>query len=54
MGRDQNTFAKRRREMEKKRKAELKLERRRQKKETPDGPAEAVETNAADDVVSEG
>jgi len=33
MARDQNTFAKRRREMEKKRKAEEKRARRRRKKE---------------------
>lgn len=38
MSKNQNTFAKRRREIEKKRKAEEKRERRRQKKEQGDGP----------------
>ena len=42
MAKDQNTFAKRRREMEKKRKADEKRERRRKKKEEPDTPVEAV------------
>jgi hypothetical protein len=37
MARDQNTFAKRHRELEKKRKAEAKLERRRQKRQAPEG-----------------
>ena len=42
MARDQNTFAKRHREMEKKRKAEEKRERRRKKKEQADAPPEGV------------
>jgi hypothetical protein len=42
MARDQNTFAKRQREMEKKRKAEEKRERRRKKKEQAGTPDEAV------------
>ena len=42
MARDQNTFAKRQREMEKKRKAEEKRERRRRKKEQADAPDEGV------------
>ena len=40
MARDQNTYAKRRREMEKKRKAEEKRERRRKKKEQANEVAE--------------
>ncbi len=46
MAKDQNTFAKRQREMEKKRKAEEKRERRRLRKEQPDEPAET----SADDI----
>jgi hypothetical protein len=42
MAKDQNTFAKRQREMEKKRKAEEKRERRRKKKEASDMPAESI------------
>ena len=55
MARDQNTFAKRQREMEKKRKAEEKRERRRKKKEQADEPAEVVPTEpaAADNVTTE-
>ena len=49
MARDQNTFAKRRREMEKKRKAEEKRERRRKKKEQPDDPTEVTVADALDD-----
>ena len=51
MARDQNTYAKRRREMEKKRKAEEKRERRRQKKEQANEPAETdgVEQPATED-----
>lgn len=41
MARDQNTYAKRVREMEKKRKAEEKRARRRRKKEQAAGDAEA-------------
>ena len=55
MARDQNTFAKRQREMEKKRKAEEKRERRRKKKEQADAPAEVVPTEpaAADNATAE-
>ena len=55
MARDQNTFAKRQREMEKKRKAEEKRERRRKKKEQADAPAEVVPTEpaAADNTTAE-
>jgi hypothetical protein len=42
MSKDQNTFAKRQREMEQKRKAEEKRARRKRKKEQPNRPAEAV------------
>jgi len=42
MARDQNTFAKRRREMEKKRKAEDKRARRRKKKEEANAPADTT------------
>ena len=41
MAKNQNTFEKHRREMQKKRKAEEKRGRRRKKKEEPDRPAEA-------------
>jgi len=41
MARDQNTYAKRLREMEKKRKAEEKRARRRRKKEQPNDDPEA-------------
>jgi hypothetical protein len=47
LAKQQNTFEKRRREVDKKRKAEMKLERRRQKKQAfvqppvvPDSPAD--------------
>lgn len=40
MAKDQNTYAKRQREMKKKRKAEEKRERRRKKKEELDAPVE--------------
>jgi hypothetical protein len=53
MAKDQNTFAKRRREMEKKRKAEAKRERRRRKKAQADGPIEAAGANVAEDTVPE-
>jgi len=53
MARDQNTFAKRRREMEKKRKAEEKRERRRKRKEQVDEPVEAVTEIAVEDVAPE-
>ena len=49
MARDQNTFAKRRREMEKKRKAEAKRERRRKKKEQIENPTETVGEDLADE-----
>ena len=45
MARDQNTYAKRRREMDKKRKAEEKRARRQKKKEQAN---QAVEPNAVD------
>jgi hypothetical protein len=45
MARDQNTFAKRQREMEKKRKAEEKRARRRRKKEQA---AQSAELNGVD------
>ncbi|HJN66298.1 MAG TPA: hypothetical protein QF761_08855 [Pirellulales bacterium] len=47
MARDQNTFAKRQREMEKKRKAEEKRERRRKKKEQADAPPEGVPSDSS-------
>jgi len=47
MAKDQNTFAKRRREMEKKRKAEAKRERRRKKKEQVDDPTVAKSVDVA-------
>ena len=50
MARDQNTYAKRLREMEKKRKAEEKRARRRRKKEQASDDAEA---NVADGPASE-
>ncbi len=53
MAKDQNTFAKRRREMEKKRKAEEKRERRRKKKEQVDDLSEGVATNPAEDATAE-
>ena len=40
MAKDQNTFLKRQREMEKKRKAEEKRARRRRKKQEASGPGE--------------
>ena len=40
MAKDQNTYAKRQRELKKKQKAEDKRERRRRKKEQTDAPAE--------------
>ncbi|MFH1921831.1 MAG: hypothetical protein ABIP48_18350 [Planctomycetota bacterium] len=42
MARDQNTYAKRWREMDKKRKAEEKRARRRKKKEEPGNDADAA------------
>jgi hypothetical protein len=48
MPKDQNTFAKRRREMEKKRKAEAKRERRRRKRAQDNAPADVPDTNGAD------
>ena len=53
MAKDQNTFAKRRREMDKKRKAEAKRERRRRKKEQGDEPTEAATADAAEDATAE-
>ena len=53
MARDQNTFAKRRREMEKKRKAEEKRERRRGKKEQSGDPTEGLAADEAEDVSAE-
>lgn len=50
MARDQNTFAKRQREMKKKRKAEEKRERRRKKKEQANSD---VEQGAAEDPIAE-
>ena len=47
MAKDQNTFAKRLREMEKKRKAEEKRERRRRKKEQAGDSTEAAAVNDA-------
>ncbi len=49
MAKDQNTFAKRQREMEKKRKAEAKRQRRREKKEQAGEPSDAT----ANDVIEE-
>jgi hypothetical protein len=49
MAKDQNTYAKRKREMDKRRKAEEKRERRRRKKEQDDpasGPGDANEGDA--------
>ncbi len=51
MAKDQNTFAKRQREMEKKRKAEEKRERRRKKKEQVDDPTEMAADAAIDGAV---
>lgn len=50
LAKQQNTYEKRRREFEKKRKAEAKLERRRTKKDTPVRPPEphAPPTEAGD------
>ena len=48
MARDQNTYAKRRREMDKKRKAEEKRARRRRKKEQANEAPEAAEVNGVD------
>lgn len=53
MARDQNTFAKRRREMEKKRKAEEKRERRKKRKEQANEPADTVPADAVEDPVAE-
>ena len=50
MARDQNTYAKRKREMDKKRKAEEKRARRRKKKELANQPAETAEAAETDDV----
>ena len=50
MARDQNTFAKRRREMEKKRKAEEKRARRQRRKEQG---AESAEVNGLDRATTE-
>ena len=50
MARDQNTYAKRRREMDKKRKAEEKRARRQKKKEQAN---EAAESNGVDNPVTE-
>lgn len=48
MAKNQNTFEKRRREIEKKHKAELKRRRRREKKEQPDEPEPAVDDTPED------
>lgn len=53
MAKNQNTFAKRRREMEKKRKAEAKRERRRKRKEQVDQPIEAAVDDAPDEVTED-
>ncbi len=50
MAKDQNSFAKRQREIAKKRKAEEKRERRRKKKEQADAP---IEPDLADHPPSE-
>ena len=50
MARDQNTYAKRQREMKKKRKAEEKRERRRKKKEQANSD---IEQDAAEDPIAE-
>jgi hypothetical protein len=50
MAKDQNTFAKRQREMKKKRKAEEKRERRRKKKELANSD---VEQDAAERPIAE-
>ena len=47
MARDQNTFLKRQREMEKKRKAEEKRARRRKKKEDASGTREPDAANSS-------
>ncbi len=53
MSKDQNTFAKRRREVEKKRKAEEKRERRRKKKEQSGDRTGEAAVNDADDATAE-
>jgi hypothetical protein len=53
MAKDRNTFAKRLREVNKKRKAEAKRERRRRKKEQADDPTDAADANAAEDATGE-
>jgi hypothetical protein len=53
MAKDQNTFAKRAREMEKRRKAEEKRERRKKKKHLVGSPVEVATTDAAEDPVAE-
>lgn len=53
MAKDQDTFAKRRREVRKKHKAEEKRERRRKKKEQTDNPIDATDTNTAADDTTE-
>lgn len=53
MAKDQNTFAKRLREVEKKRKAEEKRERRRRKKEQAGDRTGAAAVNDADDATPE-
>ena len=50
MAKNQNTFAKRQREMEKKRKADEKRARRRKKKEQPDVP---VDEDGKDQIAEE-
>ena len=53
MARDQNTYAKRWREMDKKRKAEEKRARRQKKKELANQPAEAAEADDAEQPAAE-
>lgn len=53
MAKDQDTFAKRRREVEKKHKAEEKRARRRKKKEQADNPTDPADTNTAADDTAE-
>ena len=48
MGKNPNTFAKRQREMEKRRKAEDKRNRRRERKDLPDTPAHEIAIAAED------
>ncbi|MCC7419195.1 MAG: hypothetical protein IT428_02825 [Planctomycetaceae bacterium] len=49
MAKNRNTFAKRSRESDKKRKAQEKAEKRKERKERPVAPAAAITTAAEDD-----